>query len=168
MGIYEIVDIIFNITVFYAVVIGLYVYLRSLRQKRRTVSLEYIKRWNQDQLNLIFSQLVGESRTSNKNLREALLDWSQEGSSSKQIQELEKVWNFFEELALAILFREADEEIAKEFFYYSLLSTYKLSGPVIDSLREKTGNRGLYANIERLYGKWSFDKEYTVIREVSK
>lgn len=64
--------------------------------------------------------------------------------------------SFFEELALAIFNSQADEKLAKDFFYFHLMTTYRAAENEISTER-LTFSNGLYRNAERLYGRWLKD-----------
>lgn len=152
----------------YSVVIAVVLYLRSQRQKRRAVTLDYIKRWNQELVRAEIIGLSGEVARDVSDYRSIIKKLSDEDLNGKQLSQLLRTWDFFEELAIAIFFMEADEEMAKEFFFYALIGTYRSSEPAIDVYRKRLNNKALYKNLERLYGKWAFDKNYVLVREVAK
>ena len=151
--IFEILDIALNIVIVYAVLIGVIIYIKGQKQKKRTVSLEYIRRWNEQGYQSIFADLLGGSNRQNTDIREYLYEKVKGSQDSTGLKEIERVLNFFEELAIAILFKEADEEIAKEFFIYSLITTYKVSEYAIYEIKARYRSKGIYTNYERLFGK---------------
>ncbi|EGR1976126.1 DUF4760 domain-containing protein [Vibrio parahaemolyticus] len=169
---YEILDLTFSGLLAYVSVLAAFAYIRSGKQKKRTVSLEFIKRWNDGEYTKVFSNILADPENHNKDIREILYESAMEfrfsSGKSTQAHEVERIWNFFEELSIAILYDEADEELAKEFFLYSMSSTYRISEKALLELRTNGSSRGLYLNFERLFGKWTADKSYTVVREVSK
>lgn len=163
----ELIGLIQNTIIAYAIVLMIFFYFRWQKQRRRFTALDYIKRWNQE---LSHFQLLRDMQ-SKRDLSDLELDSVREESSGREIKnseldELIRALNFFEELAIAVLFHEADEEMAKEFFFYSLVSAFRHSEPLIMKYRSR--NRALYVNLERLYGKWAFDRKYILVRRVAK
>ncbi|MCS6067381.1 hypothetical protein LNO81_10340 [Klebsiella variicola subsp. variicola] len=61
-------------------------------------------------------------------------------------------------MALAIFNSQADEKLAKDFFYYNLMSTYRFAEKEMQNERLIFSN-SLYRNAERLYGRWLKDQE---------
>lgn len=167
MPIYELLDITTNIIIMYALVFAVFLYIKSQRQKKRSVALDFVKRWNDGRYQRVFSKLLSDPRNHDRDIRDIVSDAAMEWESDTNFNDIESIWNFFEELSIAILFGEADEEIAKEYFLYSLTNTYRVSERALYSLR-KSNRKGLYLNMERLFGKWTSDKEFVFVREVSK
>ncbi|MCF2856999.1 DUF4760 domain-containing protein [Pseudoalteromonas sp. SMS1] len=167
MPIYDIISITSEVIVMYVLTFAVFIYIKSQRQKKRAVSLEFVKRWNDGRYQRVFSRILSDPRNHDRDIRDILSDAAMEWESDTNFNDIESIWNFFEELSIAILFDEADEEIAKEYFLYSLTNTYRVSERALYSLRNSNG-KGLYLNMERLFGKWTSDKEFTLVREVSK
>lgn len=167
MYVFDLISAMSDLVVVYVAILVVFFFLRSQRQKKRTVSLDFIKRWNDGRYQRIFSNILSEPGNESKDIRDILTDravrWGKDSSSN----DIESIWNFYEELSIAILFGEADEEIAKEFFIYSLVNTYRISERALYKIRSRN-NKALYLNMERLYGKWTSEKEYLVVKEVLK
>lgn len=161
----ELVDVMSNFIIIYVAVMALYFFMRSQKQKKRSASMYFIKRWNDGRYQRVFSQLSSNPENTHRDIRDVLFDSASKWESDDYFKELEGVWNFFEELSIAIIFGEADEEIAKEFFIYSLINTYRISERALHELR-RNNSKALYLNMERLYGKWTSNKEYLLVKEV--
>jgi hypothetical protein len=167
MPVFDLLSVVSNVIIMYAVLIAVFAYIKSQKQKKRAVSLEFIKRWNDGRYQRVFSNILSDPRNHDRDIRDILSQSAMEWDNDPAYNEIEGIWNFFEELSIAIIFGEADEEIAKEFFIYSLANTYRISEKALYSLRNRN-SKALYLNMERLFGKWTSDKEYSVVREVSK
>lgn len=167
MYVLDLISTMSELVIVYVAILAVFYFIRSQRQKKRTVSLDFIKRWNDGRYQRIFSNILAEPGNENRDIRDILTDravrWGKDSSSN----DIESIWNFYEELSIAILFGEADEEIAKEFFIYSLVNTYRISERALYEIRSHN-NKALYLNMERLYGKWTSEKEYLVVKEVLK
>jgi len=167
MYVFDLISVMSELVIVYVAILAVYFFMRSQRQKKRAASLDLIKRWNDGRYQRIFSNILSEPGNQDRDIRDILSDratrWGKDSSSN----DIESIWNFFEELSIAILFGEADEEIAKEFFIYSLVNTYRISERALYEIRSRN-NKALYLNMERLYGKWTSEKEYLVVKEVLK
>lgn len=156
---YNFISMFIFMLILYIITFAFYYFTKIQKQKRRKITLNYIKRWNDLGYQTIFSQLYGEQsdRITNKNSKISHIIYEKADSSLyyESLKDMEKVWNFFEELALAIIFKEADEEMAREFFIYSVITTYRMSEKAFYKLKEKYNNKALYNNFERLVGKWT-------------
>lgn len=165
MDIFDILRFSTDFIIMYAAIIAVYFYLRNQRQKKRAVSLEFIRRWNDGGYQVILSSLLNDPENYDRDIREAIRKSSKAIEKGGSHQDIMRVWGFFEELSIAIIFNEADDAVAKEFFYYSLIQTYRVSERSFYELREIQRNHVLYANFERVFGKWASSREYTVVRE---
>lgn len=169
MDILKYSSFISEIIIIYALFIAFYFYFRSQRQKRRSASLDFIRRWNDLGYQRILSHITLDPKNKDKDIRDVLFTYSlNRDYQAEKNQDFMRVWDFFEELSIAIMFHEIDEDIAKEFFFYSLIQTYRISEKSFYELRSMQSNKSLYANFERVFGKWSAGKEYTLVREVSR
>lgn len=168
MALFDALDLFVAVAIGYGIFIAIFLYFRSLKQKRRSVALNYIRRWNEQDLRSAFSKLVSDARSEKVDLEELLYRWSTDAHEPSRVTEMLRVWDFFEEMSLAVIFGEADEELAKQFFFYSLITTYRISERPIGFFRDRYRSAGLYRNLERLYGKWSSDKKFVLVREVAR
>ncbi|MDP2596009.1 DUF4760 domain-containing protein [Alteromonas stellipolaris] len=169
MGIFDLASFISQIIIVYVLFTAFYFYYKNQREKRRTASLDYIRRWNDLGYQRILSSISDDALSQHKDIRD-VLQYSAMGMKYRDDKEADfmRVWDFFEELSIAIIFNQIDEEIAKEFFFYSLIQTYRISEKSFLKLRMRQKNKALYANFERVFGKWTASKEYTLVREVVK
>lgn len=158
-----------KIIIIYAISVAFYFYFKNQREKRRAASLDYVRRWNDLGYQRILSSISDDALSQHKDIRDVLQSSAigMKFHDDKQADFM-RVWDFFEELSIAIIFNQIDEEIAKEFFFYSLIQTYRISEKSFFQLRSRQKNKALYANFERVFGKWSASKEYTLVREVVK
>jgi len=158
-----------EIMIVYALFIAFYFYFKTQRQKRRSASLDFIRRWNDLGYQRLLSNISDDALTQQRDIRD-MLEFSSLRAryNQEQNQDFMRVWDFFEELSIAIIFNQIDEEVAKEFFFYSLIQTYRISERSFHQLRRRQKNKALYANFERVFGKWSAGKEYTLVKEVVK
>lgn len=167
MAIFDLIGVISNFITMYVAILAVYIFMKMQRQKKKSVSLDFIKRWNDGRYQRVFSKILADPENRHKDIRDILSDSASKWESDSTFNDIEGIWNFFEELSIAIIFGEADEEIAKEFFIYSLINTYRVSERALYELRSRN-SKGLYLNMERLFGKWTSDKEYMLVREVMK
>ncbi len=167
MYVFDVISVASELVLMYVAILAMYFFMRSQRQKKRAISMEFVKRWNDGRYQRIFSNILSEPGNQDRDIRDILTDRALRWGKDSSINDIEGIWNFFEELSIAIIFGEADEEIAKEFFFYSLVNTYRISERALYEIRSHN-NRALYLNMERLYGKWTSDKEYLLVKEVFK
>lgn len=123
-------------------------YIKNLKDKKKLLTLSYIKRWNDrafDTYNTTDNSASGKQ-------------YSYTDHQSKLELMVHLNLSFFDELALAIFNSQADEKLAKDFFYYNLMSTYRLAEKEMQNERLIFSN-SLYRNAERLYGRWLKDQE---------
>jgi hypothetical protein len=165
MGIIDVLRFSTDFIIMYAVVIALWFYLKNQKQRKRSTSLDFIKRWNDGGYQVILTSILNDPQNYERDIREAIKESVTEIGKDTNHTELVRIWDFFEELSIAIIFNEADDAVAKEFFYYTLIQTYRVSEKAFYELRERQHNPALYANFERVLGKWSSSKEYTLVRE---
>ncbi|MEG4679319.1 hypothetical protein ABN097_04670 [Enterobacter cloacae] len=145
--IFEILNTALQLLLIYTVVVAAMAYIKNLRDKKKLLTLSYIKRWN---------DRAFESHTADKNKpNDNILDWEHQ---SKLAATVHLNLSFFEELALAIFNSQADEKLAKDFFYINLMSTYRFAEKEMQNERLVFSN-SLYRNAERLYGRWLKDQQ---------
>ena len=163
---FDSINLVVSISIVYAIAVAAYFYIKAQRSKRRAVSLDYIKRWNEQNFRASFSRLVADASSREIDERQLLREWSQDASSEHPFHDFLRIWDFFEELSIAVFFGQADEEIVKQYFLYTLISTYNISESAIQGFRDTYASAAIYRNLEKLYGKWASEKEYVVVREV--
>jgi hypothetical protein len=112
----QIFNLIYGAAIIYALLVALYFYIKGQRQRRRSVTLDYIKRWNQEYALLEPKSFSSRLNVYSKRAESSIIRSIAAGHISEDSRDLIATWNFYEELAIAIFFHEADEEMAKEFF----------------------------------------------------
>ena len=63
--------------------------------------------------------------------------------------------NFWEEMAIAVLAKEADEGLLKEFFFTPVIRYFMTVKGYIDDKRTRTGQTTAYIKYEELNKRWS-------------
>lgn len=152
----------------YFALVAIWFYIKGLKQRKRAAALEFIKRWNDNNYQRILNNVLFDPKNENRDIRKVLREAVTSIEAEDSHRDLVRVWDFFEELSIAIVFNEVDEDVAKEFFFYNLIQTYRLSEKAFNHLRSHQNNISLYANFERVLGKWAASKEYTIVREVTR
>lgn len=136
----------FNVGILYALMVALVAYIKSNRDKKKLLTLEFIKRWNERE----FHKLTN----SHDNNDEFSFNKSEYKRSLLKITaEIHLDLSFFEELSLAIFNGQADEKVARDYFLYYLVETYTAAEKTLFEERN-IQKKGLFRNVERLYGKW--------------
>lgn len=74
----------------------------------------------------------------------------------RYIDSLVTLLNFFEEMALSIEYRLADEPILRRYFAQTANELFHALEPFIHTLRIDRTNKSIFVNFERLIGRWSF------------
>lgn len=146
--VFEILNTSFQLLLIYTVVVAAMAYIKNLRDKKKLLTLSYIKRWND-------RAFESHINADNNKRKDSYLDWEHQ---SKLEIKVHLNLSFFEELALAIFNSQADEKLAKDFFYINLMSTYRFAEKEMQNERQVFSN-SLYRNAERLYGRWLKDLE---------
>lgn len=146
--IFEILNTSFQLILVYIVIVAVIAYVKNSRDKRKLLTLSYIKRWNDRAFDTY-------NKTDNRASFEQISD--REHRSKLELT-VHLNLSFFDELALAIFNSQADEKLAKDFFHYSLMSTYRFAEKEMQNERLIFSNN-LYRNAERLYGRWLKDLE---------
>lgn len=168
MGTFDLLSLGSDLIIVYFALAAFLFYVKGLKQKKRAAALEFIKRWNDNNYQRILNDVLFDPKNENRDIRKVLRGAAISFEKEDSHRELVRVWDFFEELSIAIMFNEVDEGVAKEFFFYNLIQTYRLSEKAFAQLRHHQNNISLYANFERVLGKWAASKEYTILREVSR
>jgi hypothetical protein len=168
VGTFDLLSLGSDLIIVYFALAALMFYMRGQKQKKRAAALELIKRWNDNNYQEVLNDVLFDPKNSNRDIRKILRDSATSYEKEESHRKLYRVWDFFEEISIAIMFNEVDEDVAKEFFFYNLIETYRLSEKAFQQLRSQQNNIALYANFERVLGKWAASKEYTIVREVSR
>jgi hypothetical protein len=146
--IFEILNTSFQLILIYTVIISAMAYVKNLKDKKKLLTLSYIKRWN---------DRAFDTHNKTDNIASFTQDSYRDHQSKLELT-VHLNLSFFEELALAIFNSQADEKLAKDFFYYNLMSTYRFAEKEMQNERLIFSN-SLYRNAERLYGRWLKDQE---------
>ncbi|HHA1867045.1 TPA: hypothetical protein ACOEA1_000786 [Enterobacter hormaechei subsp. xiangfangensis] len=146
--IFEILNTSFQLILIYTVIISAMAYVKNLKDKKKLLTLSYIKRWN---------DRAFHTHNKTDNIASFTQDSYRDHQSKLELT-VHLNLSFFEELALAIFNSQADEKLAKDFFYYNLMSTYRFAEKEMQNERLIFSN-SLYRNAERLYGRWLKDQE---------
>ncbi|MBH3155885.1 DUF4760 domain-containing protein [Serratia ureilytica] len=145
----EIINLSFNFIMTYALLVAVFLYMRSARDKKKRLALDYIRRWNDEGY---FKSLYNIEHCFFSDGYKDKIDAYSDDLFIEH-SELNHVLAFFEELSLAILNNQADEKISQDFFVLQLATTFIIADKMLMEQRKVRG-KGLYRNVERLYGKW--------------
>src|ERR1035438_7451997 len=115
---------------------GLYGLLLGIQQRRATSATRFMQRWNSN-----------DFRRYRKAIRQTIDD---NGPQNVDVIDTAFILDFWEELAIAVLAKEADEGLLKRFFYSALIRYYLSTAIYVAELKAKTGQPTGYAYFNEL------------------
>ena len=157
MNYFDLIDIIAKFFFLYALLVATFLFIRQKREKKVDRALDYIKRWNSVDLREV-TNILSDDEYEGYSIRELSKELEKDDYLK---EEMRNAWDYFEEMAISIQYFHADEKILREYFQYTFISIFKISEGRILSQRARVSDPTLYRNMERLYGRWSFDVEFT-------
>lgn len=137
----DIFSTVIPVSALYVAVIALLVlyrnYIRSERREKINKSLHFIERWNDGNYQKALSLYI-----SNFNEDDPYID-----------SELERILNFYEELAISVDHNIVDSDLLIRFFFYQIVFSYEHLSVAITKIRSERQASFLFRNYERLYGR---------------
>ena len=122
-------------------VTGVYALLLNVQARRAAAANKFIERWNDPKF-LDCRKSIGEVSNSG-----TITD-------AADVHQVRIGLNFFEEIAISIHRKEADEEIVKDFFLTVMLVFFRASQPWIVERRKANNQPTVFCQYEKLYRKW--------------
>jgi hypothetical protein len=119
---------------------AIYALLLNVQARRASAAAGFITRWNEPNFD-IYRRELGQAVAAN----------SIEGCDLDLIR---ASLNFFEEMGIAVIRREADEAILKDFFWTVVLTFFRSTRPWIEKRRIEKNQPTGFSNFEELYKRW--------------
>ena len=119
---------------------AIYALLLNQQGRRASSAAEFIKRWNNPDFGS-YRAAVGEVLASNS-------------ISTKNLESIRMLLGFFEEISIAILRKEADEALLRDFFWTVGVRLSVAAKPWIDQRRADNHQPTLFVEYEKVYARW--------------
>jgi len=123
-------------------IVAIYGLLLNVQSARNASARRFLERWTDPQFAkyraAVSKMLHGKDATFETLDRQTVL----------------AILNFWEEMAIAVLRKEADEAILKDFFYTVALGCYRVAGPWIERNRNELNQPTAYVPFQKLYNRW--------------
>ncbi|MGA8029865.1 MAG: DUF4760 domain-containing protein [Bryobacteraceae bacterium] len=119
---------------------ALYTLLLSVQQRRAYAAAQFMQRWN-----------APDFRDYRKAVRDTI-----DAKSAVGVENLltSAILSFWEEVSIAVLHKEADEGLMKEFLFTPAIRYFMAVETHIQSIRVHKSQPTAYAAYERLYKRW--------------
>jgi len=119
---------------------AVYALFMNVQSVRNAAARRFIERWTDPNF---------------ATFRKAISDMVDAGSPAHfDKQTLLAILNFWEEIAIAVLSREADERLLNDFFYTTVLKCFKVTQKWVEDERTRRNQPTGYIQFEKLYNRW--------------
>jgi hypothetical protein len=119
---------------------ALYTLLLNVQVGRASAANSFVRRWNDPDFESYRKELAKAVDTN--------------GTDGLDMTQIRACLNFFEETAISVNRREAEEAALKDFFFTVVLTLYRATKPWIEKRRDAKNQPTGYINFEELYKRW--------------